>query len=159
MAAAATSTRGALVAPRFSEIEVGTQLPPVVLQYSQDVIDRYALASLDMNPVHTNTEWSARAQVFGVPVTVGHGMMTMSSMASVVTRSWGSVSKNGGRVRFVDAKFTKPVKVDETVSVSAAVKKKHYHGAGKSWVTVAVEAKDTKGDTIGVAEVGYQLPD
>ena len=92
------------------EIEVGTKLAPVVLQYSQDVIDRYALASLDMNPVHTNTDWSARAQVFGVPETVGHGMMSMSSMASVVTRAWGSVSQNGGRVRFADAKFTKPVR-------------------------------------------------
>ena len=74
--------------PNFSKIEAGFEFPPVIQKYSQPVIDRYALASLDMNPVHTNTEWAARAQVFGLPETVGHGMMTMSTLASVVTRAW-----------------------------------------------------------------------
>lgn len=147
------------LAPRFSEIETGAELPPVELCYEQAVIDRYAVASLDMNPVHTNEEWAARAQVFGVPETVGHGMMTMSSMASVVSRAWGPVSANGGSIRFVNAKFTKPVKVGETVVATGYVKKKHYHGETGNWVEVKVEARDTAGDIIGVADVGYNLPD
>ncbi len=150
---------GATIAPRFNEIDTGAKLPPIELCYSQAVIDRYALASLDMNPVHTNEEWAARAQVFGVPETVGHGMMTMSTLASVVTRAWGPVSANGGSIRFVDATFTKPVKVGETVVSTGVVKKKHYHGEGKNWVEVKVEARDTTGDVIGVANVGYNLPD
>jgi phosphate acetyltransferase len=147
------------VAPRFSEIETGAELPPVELRYQQEVIDRYAVASLDMNPVHTNEEWAARAQVFGVPETVGHGMMTMSSLASVVSRAWGPVSANGGSIRFVDATFTKPVIVGETVVAKGYVKKKHYHGEAKNWVEVKVEARDTTGDVIGVADIGYNLPD
>ncbi len=154
-----TSSPQHLIAPRFDEIETGAQLAPVELCYSQPVIDRYALASLDMNPVHTNEEWAARAQVFGMPETVGHGMMTMSSLASVVTRAWGPVSANGGSIRFVNATFTKPVKVGETVVSKGYVKKKHYHGEGENWVEVKVEARDAGGDVVGVADVGYNLPD
>src|SRR5882672_8621312 len=89
----------------------------------------------------------------------GYGMMTMSTLASVVTRAWGVVGKDGGSIRFVDAKFTKPVKVGETVTATGKVKRKHYYGPGKNWVQVAVEARDSTGDVIGLAEVGYNLPD
>jgi acyl dehydratase len=140
-------------APNFSDLELGTELPPVVEQYTQEAIDRYAVASLDMNPVHTNTEWAARAKVFGMPETVGHGMMTMSSMASVVTRAWGA----GPSVRFVDAKFTKPVKVGEAITSVGKVKQKHFGGEGKNWVTVSITATDAAGDIVGVADVGYNL--
>ena len=146
-------------APKFAEIETGFEFPPITQRYAQADIDRYAVASLDMNPVHTNTEWASRAKVFGMPETVGHGMMTMSTMASVVTRAWGVVSANGGSIRFVDSKFTKPVKVEQTLTVTAKVKSKHYFGAGKNWVKISVEAKDTTGDVVGISEVGYNLPD
>src|SRR5260221_4985622 len=143
----------------FGEIQTGHSFPPVVQSYAQPAIDHYALASFDMNPVHTNQEWAARAQVFGMPETVGHGMMTMSTLASVVTRAFGVLGKNGGSIRFVDAKFTKPVKVGETVTAAGKVKQKHYFGLGTNWVQVAVEARDSTGDLIGLAEVGYNLPD
>jgi len=143
----------------FRSIETGYTLPSVVQSYAQPAIDHYALASLDMNPVHTNEEWAARAKVFGIPDTVGHGMMTMSTLASVVTRAWGVVGMNGGSIRFVDAKFTKPVKVGETVTATGQVKRKHHYGPGKNWVQITVEARDSAGDVIGLAEVGYNLPD
>jgi acyl dehydratase len=143
----------------FKNVETGFKFPPVVQPYIQSAIDHYALASLDMNPVHTNEEWAARAKVFGIPETVGHGMMTMSTLASVVTRAWGVIGKGGGSIRFVDAKFTKPVKVGEIVTATGTVKRKHHYGPGKNWVQIAVEAKDSAGDLIGLAEVGYNLPD
>src|SRR5260221_13624171 len=100
----------------FRNIETGYTFPPVVQSYAQPAIDHYALASLDMNPVHTNEEWAARAKVFGIPETVGHGMMTMSTLASLVTRAWGVIGKDGGYIRFVEAKFTKPVKAGQIVT-------------------------------------------
>jgi acyl dehydratase len=144
-----------VTAPRFSQVELDSQLPPVKQVYTQAAIDYYAVASLDMNPVHTNTEWAARAKVFGMPETVGHGMMTMSSMASVVTRAWGA----GPAIRFVEAKFTKPVKVGDTITSTGTVKQKHFGGDGKNWVTVSVKVTDTAGDVVGVVEVGYNLKD
>ena len=148
-----------MTSPTFSKIETGFTFPTVTQAYDQAAIDRYALASLDMNPVHTNTEWAARAQVFGIPETVGHGMMTMSALASAVTRAWGSVTPLGGGVRFIEAKFTKPVKVGETITVSGKVKRKHFIGPGRNWVLVDLKATDTSGDLVGLAEVGYNLPD
>ena len=124
----------------FNEVATGDEFPPVEQSYVQSAIDRYALASLNMNPVHTNEEWAARAKVFGIPETVGHGMMTMSTLASVVTHAWGVVNKSGGSIRFVEAKFTKPVKVGETVTATGKVKRKHHFGPGKNWVQVGVEA-------------------
>src|SRR5271154_1736653 len=147
------------VIPTFSKIDSQFAFPPLVQSYAQAAIDRYALASLDMNPIHTNEEWAARAKGFGIPETVGHGMMTMSTLASVVTRAWGVVNKQGGSIRFVDAKFTKPVKAGETVTATAKLKRKHHYGPGKNWVQIAIEAKDSTGDLIGLAEVGYNLPD
>jgi acyl dehydratase len=143
----------------FGDIETGYSFPPVVQSYAQPAIDHYALASLDMNPVHTNEEWAARAKVFGIPETVGHGMMTMSTLASVVTRAWGVIGRGGGSIRFVEAKFTKPVKAGEIVTATGTVKRKHYHGPAKNWVQVSIEARDSGGDLIGLAEVGYNLPD
>jgi acyl dehydratase len=148
-----------MTAPRFSEVDANYAFAPLIQSYLQDTIDQYALASLDMNPVHTNLEWAARAQVFGVPQTVGHGMMTMSSLASVITRQWGVFNSDGGHVRYVEAKFTKPVKVGETVTASARVKSKHHHGPGMNWVRIGVEARDSAGEIVALAEVGYGLPD
>src|SRR5258707_12259876 len=107
----------------FKHIEAGFKFPAVVQSYVQSAIDHYALASLDMNPVHTNEEWAARAKVFGVPEMVGHGMMTMSTLTSVVTRAWGVVRKDGGSIRYIDAKFTKPAKVGESVTATCTVKR------------------------------------
>jgi len=148
-----------MTAPLFSEVDSNFVFPPLIQNYHQETIDRYALASLDMNPVHTNLEWAARAQVFGMPQTVGHGMMTMSSLASVVTRQWGVFTRHGAHVRYVEAKFTKPVKAGETVTASAKIKSKHHHGPGKNWVRIGVEARDSSGEIVAVAEVGYGLAD
>jgi acyl dehydratase len=46
----------------FKNVETGFKFPPVVQSYVQSAIDHYALASLDLNPVHTNEEWAARAK-------------------------------------------------------------------------------------------------
>jgi len=83
----------------------------------------------------------------------------MSTLTSVVTRAWGVIGKDSGSIRFVDAKFTKPVKAGEVVIATGTVKRKHYHGPGKNWVQIAIEAKDSTGDLIGLAEVGYNVPD
>jgi len=146
-------------APTFEAVQTGFEFEPVIQSYAQPAIDRYALGSLDMNPVHTNADWAAKAQVFGLPETVGHGMMTMSTMTSVVTRAWGVVSGNGGRLRRVESKFTKPVKVGELVTAHGKVKSKHHHGPGRNWVLVLVEARNSAGDLVGTSEIEYRLPD
>ncbi len=141
---------------RFSQIQIGHELPVVEQVVSQDVIDRYAVASLDYNPVHTNVEWCTRAQVFGIPQTVGHGMYTMSLMTSVVVRGLGPGT---ARVRSIDAKFTKPVPVGSTLRCSGKVKELHPIGSGRNFVTVELSATNPAGEVMGVGSAEVLLPD
>lgn len=141
---------------RFSQVQIGDELPPVEQVVSQDVIDRYAVASLDYNPVHTNIEWCTRALVFGIPSTVGHGMYTMSLMASVVVRGFGA---GFTRVRSIDAKFTKPVAVGTLLRCTGKVKELHPIGPGRNFVRVELSALNGAGDVMGVGAADVLLPD
>ncbi len=141
---------------RFSQVQIGDELPGVEHIVTQDVIDRYAVASLDYNPVHTNVEWCTRARVFGIPVTVGHGMFTMSLMASVVVRG---IDAGKARVRSVEAKFTKPVPVGSTLRCSGKVKELHPIGPGRNFVTVELSATNPAGEVMGVGSAEVMLPD
>jgi acyl dehydratase len=141
---------------RFSQFQIGDELPGVEQVVAQDVIDRYAVASLDYNPVHTNIEWCTRAQVFGLPVTVGHGMFTMSLMASVAVRAFAGGS---ARIRTVEAKFTKPVPVGSTLRCSGKVKELHPIGPGRNFVTVELAAHNPAGEVMGIGTAEVLLPD
>lgn len=131
----------------------GYVLPSLSYEVTQPLIDAYGLASLDMNPVHMDPEWSARAKVFGTPKTVAHGMMTMSFMVSTVLRDLGPTTE----VMSVESKFTKPVPVGTTVEVSARVRDVHLIGDGFDYAVVAVEARDQDGDVVGVSEVSVRV--
>jgi acyl dehydratase len=58
-------------------------------------------------------EWAACAQVFGMPETVAHEMMSMSFAASLVLRAFGALAP----ITLVESKFTKPVPIGSTVTV------------------------------------------
>lgn len=139
---------------RYSQVKIGDELPDVECLVSQDVIDAYAVASLDYNPVHTSVEWCKRAQVFGMPCTVGHGMYTMSLMTSVVLRGWGA---GNIRVRSVEVKFTKPVAVGTLLRCTGKVKELHPIGPGKNFVVVDLRAMDAVGTVMGVGSAAVAL--
>ncbi|MCH8921435.1 MAG: MaoC family dehydratase, partial [Chloroflexi bacterium] len=56
-------------------LNVGAELTPVVVELTQDKIDRYALAGGDGNPLHTDPEFAATTQ-FGR--TIAHGMLILA---------------------------------------------------------------------------------
>ncbi len=140
--------------PRFRDVSVGLQLEGFTQDVSQEFIDRYAVASLDLNPVHIDPAWASRAQVFGRPETVLHGMATMSLMASVVTRSWGATAP----IRRMRSKFTKPVWVGQQVTFKGAVKETHLLTPGHNYVVVEVTATDGEGDLVGLCDFDVNLP-
>ena len=141
---------------RFAELRIGDPLPPLVVEVTQEVIDRAALAHLDFNPVHTDIEWSARAQRFGTEKTVAHGMFTMSQMASVVQRAWGA---GGAVIERMETKFTKPVTAGQTVRFEGEVRELHPHGPGRNFVLLAMNATDADGATVGVGSFRVRVPD
>jgi 3-hydroxybutyryl-CoA dehydratase len=140
----------------FSDLQLGFRLPPVIQEVTQEVIDRNAAASLDYNPVHTDVEWCRRARVFGTEKTVGHGMFTMSLMASVISREWYS---EGAWIERMDSKFTKPVEVGRTIRCEGTVIEVHPRGPGRSFVVVKLNAFDGGGDTVAVGSAHVRIPD
>jgi len=140
----------------FHDLNVGLRLPPVIQEVTQEVIDRNAVGSLDYNPVHTDVEWCRRARVFGTEKTVGHGMFTMSLMASVVSREWYS---EGAWIQRMDGKLTKPVEVGRTVRCEGTVIELHPRGPGQSFVLVKLDAFDDDGDAVAVGSARVRIPD
>lgn len=140
--------------PYLDDLNSGDELDPIVYDITQDLIDHYGLASLDLNPVHMNPDWSRKAQVFGMPETVQHGMMSMSFMASVVLRSLGPLAE----VTMVDSKFTKPGPIGNTITCKGKVRDLHVHGNGNDFAVIDIRATDQDGDTVGLSEVHVRLP-
>ncbi len=140
--------------PYLDDLRSGDELEAVVYEITQDLIDRYGLASLDLNPVHMSPDWSKKARVFGTPATVQHGMMSMSFMTSVVLRSLGPLAQ----VVRVDSKFTKPGPVGQTITCTGQVQDLHVHGNGNDFVTIQVVATDQEGDTVGISTIDVRLP-
>lgn len=149
-----TTEAPALQVPYLDELKTGDKLTPITYEISQDMIDMYGLASLDLNPVHMDPTWSSRAQVFGMPETVQHGMMSMSIMTSVVLRTFGPLVQ----VTSVDSTFTKPGPVGTTVTCTGVVRDIKVHGNGEDYAVVKVTAVDQDGDIVGVTDVSVRLP-
>jgi acyl dehydratase len=89
-----------------ADIEVGAQLPPLVVRFTRADLVRYAGASTDFNPIHYSERFAAQV---GLPGVVAHGMLTMASGLRVVTDWVGDPAK----VRSYFARFTKPVVVPD----------------------------------------------
>ena len=138
---------------RFRDVNPGDELPGFEKYIDQAFIDKYAVASLDLNPVHIDPDWAARAQVFGRPATVAHGMYTMSLMSAVVTRAWGATVP----IMRMKSKFTKPVWVDQTVTLNGKVKEVHHLNPGRHYASVDVTAHDSEGDLVGFCEIQVRL--
>ncbi len=147
-------TNAAPAVPCLDDLQTGAMLPELAYEVTQDLIDAYGMASLDLNPVHMDPAWCERARVFGVPVPVAHGMMSMSFMASAIYRAWGALAD----ISRVESKFTKPCPIGTKVAVRAMVRDVHPLGNGEDFVTLTVEAIDQGGDVIGVSEIDVRLP-
>ena len=114
--------------PTWAGVEKGTALPSQTFTFRRPDLVRYAGASGDLNVIH----WNERiAHEVGLPNVIAHGMLTMGTVARVVT-DWtgdpGAISEYGVR-------FTRPVPVPDdsaldgsgggsTVEVSAEVTEK-----------------------------------
>ncbi len=143
------------MALNFEKLEPGTRLPEIIRPVNQDVIDRFAVASFDYNPIHLDPEWKKKVDLPGGKSTIAHGQMTMAFLASVLT-DWAT--PEGGKVSKIDAKYIKPVLPGDTITAGGTVTEKHYHGAGKNFVVVEISAKNQKGELVAVGEGEVILP-
>jgi len=140
----------------FEKVELGTRLPDVVRHITQDVIDRFAVASFDYNPIHIDPEWKRKMDHLpGGKANIAHGQMTMSFMASVLT-DWAYPV--GGKITKIDAKYIKPVLPGDVITCGGTVTEKHFHGPKKNFVVVEIFAQNQNGEKVAVGEAEVILP-
>jgi acyl dehydratase len=136
----------------WSDVEVGTELPPLTVNLQRINLVMYAGASGDFNIIH----WNQRvAQAVGLPDVIAHGMLTMASAGRVVT-DW--LGDPGALVEY-GVRFTRPVVVPDddtgaTLEITAAVAEKR----DDNLVRVDITAKFNDATVLGKAQALVRLP-
>jgi acyl dehydratase len=140
----------------FDSVQVGDALVPVTRSVTQETFWRNAVASFDYNPVHCDPEWVESAQPFGIPVTVAHGMMTMSFMLTVVS-NWAYPSSL--KITKATSKFTRPVPAGWTINCTGVVSEKHIISPGKNYVIIDLIAENQDGEVVAICQTEVVFPD
>jgi acyl dehydratase len=131
-------TASTAAAPRFADLSVGQDAPPLVLEnLSRTHFVRYAGASGDFNPMHHDDTIAAQV---GNPSVFGHGMLTAGLMARVVKDWLGPES-----IRKINVRFAKQVWPGETLTFAATITKLEAAGSG-GLVELELSAKNQDGE-------------
>jgi len=136
---------------RWSDVEVGAELPSLSFALHRGDLVRYAGASGDFNVIH----WNERvATSVGLPDVIAHGMLTMALAGRVVT-DWAG---DPGAVVEYGVRFTRPVVVPDedegaTLEVAAKVTAKNDDGT----VQVTITATSDGATVLGRAQALVRL--
>jgi acyl dehydratase len=114
---------------QYDSIAVGDEAPAVTLQLTRTDLVRYAGASGDFNPMHTD---EVAAKEAGLPGVFGHGMFSMGLVGRALT-DWAGV----GNLKMYGARFTRQTWPGEILSTRIVVTAKEDTPEGK---VIAVEA-------------------
>ena len=87
-----------------------------------DQADRYAVASLDDNPIHVNDEVARKV---GLPGVILHGLCTMAFTSRAVVD--GLLDGDNSRLKRLSVRFSKPVLPGQTLTVHATDGGTGYH--------------------------------
>lgn len=135
-----------------TEVQVGTELPPLTVRFTRADLVRYAGASTDFNPIHYSERFARRV---GLPGVVAHGMLTMGTGLRVVTDWLGDPAQ----VRSYSVRFTKPVVVPDDDAGAEVVFTARVSGVEGSRVTIAIDAICTGANGTGQKVLGAARAD
>ena len=135
----------------MSTVEVGTELPPLQVRITREMLVRYAGASLDFNPIHWNEHF---AKEVGLPDVIAHGMLTMALGGRVVTDWLG----DPGKLIDYSARFTRPVVVPDgdegaLVEFTAKVAQIREDGTARIDIVATFDGKTVLGKAQSVVRV------
>jgi phosphate acetyltransferase len=129
----------------FDELTIGRQ-GTLTRTLTQDDITLFAVMSGDVNPAHMDADY-AKSDIFhGI---IGQGMWT----ASLISALLGTVMPGVGTIYLEqDIKFKKPVRIGDTITVTAVVRDKR---TDKPIVTLDCKAVNQRGEIVadGLATV------
>ena len=130
----------------FDDIAEGDEAPAVSHQIGRTDLVKYAGASGDYNPMHTD---EVAAQAAGLPSVFGHGMFSMGLLGRALT-DWAGV----GNLTNYRVRFTKQTWPGETLTTSIRVTAKREEDGRKLVdVEVGLTNQDGEGKLSGSATV------
>jgi len=97
-------------------MKAGDHLPTIKKTISQEVINRYAEAVGDVNPIHIDPLFAQNTPFGG---TVAHGMLILAYVWEVLILAFG---KSCFQTSTFSARFKAPLRSGDTLIVSGAVK-------------------------------------
>ncbi len=116
---------------------------------TSEAVELFAKATGDFNPVHVDAEFASKT-MFKKPI--AHGMLSGSLFSTV----FGTVYPGEGSIYLKQSlTFTKPVYIDEELSVKVEVTK---IDEAKKYVYFATTAADSTGDLVCKGEAVIYLP-
>lgn len=122
----------------FDDVQEGSTAPEVAHVLTRTDLVRYAGASGDYNPMHTD---EFKAKEAGLPSVFGHGMFTAGFLGRALTDYVGV-----GNLRSFKVRFTKQTWPGETLKTKVAVVGKRTEGAD-SLVELACEVVNDGGES------------
>lgn len=132
-------------------MESSPRVEPVVKRLSQEVINRYAEATGDYNPIHVDEAY-ARATPFGG--TIAHGMLVLASISEMMARAFGEEWLSSGRLK---VRFKAPARPGDTLTAEAAPRGAQTEASGRL-LEYAVECCNQRGETLISGTAGVRLP-
>lgn len=122
------------------------EIAPVVRPLSQQMLNDYAQASGDHNPIHTDEAFAKTTPMGG---TIAHGMLVLSTISTMMTAAFGQKWLTTGTL---DVRFRAPARPTDTVTARA----KPADGAAEGRQRYSVECVNENGEVLiaGTAEVG-----
>lgn len=98
-----------------ASVSIGDILPVLRRDVTQTMIDTYARASGDFNPIHVDPDF-ARTGPFGR--TIAHGLMTLAFVSQMLNAWSNGLFDETGEI---DIAFVSPVFCGETVEITGSV--------------------------------------
>ena len=108
---------------QYSAISIGDEAPVVSHELTRTDLVKYAGASGDFNPMHTD---EVAAKAAGLPSVFGHGMFSMGLLGRAVT-DWAGA----GNLKVYGVRFTRQTWPGETLSTWIVVSGKEETAEGK----------------------------
>lgn len=140
----------------FDELQIGQEIPPVIMHVTAEKIWRFADASKDYNPLHINPEWIKNYQ-FGktrLRDIIGHGLLTYTLMTRAVT-DW--VWLLGGQHHRLEVRFNSPVYPGDIIHTEARVREKKVSGT-KKFVVFDITVINQEGAVVSEGRAMESLP-
>jgi 3-hydroxybutyryl-CoA dehydratase len=89
------------------------EVAPVTKQLTQTMIDAYAEASGDHNPIHVDPEFARSTPMGG---TIAHGMLVLAFASEMMAAAFGRAWAESGRL---DVRFRSPARPGDTITARA----------------------------------------